>query len=91
MTVASSFQPGHNVQVLKSATALKAYFKSIGITTNKIVYNHCEGGFRSGVYTLILLGLGYPHVYNYDGSWNEWSIQDGQYLVVTGDGRIDGP
>ena len=89
--VPSTLQANHNVQVLKKANELKAYFKSRGITANKTVYNYCEGGFRSGVYTLILLGLGYPHVYNYDGSWNEWSIQDAQYPVVTGDGRVNGP
>ena len=95
--VPSTLQANHNVQILKSAKDLKAHFKSLGITPNKIVYNYCEGGFRSGVYTLILLGLGYPHVYNYDGSWNEWSIQNqnsiqnAQYPVVTGDGRVNGP
>ncbi len=90
LPVPSTLQTSHNVQVLKKAKDLKAYFKNIGITSNKIVYNYCEGGFRSGVYTLVLLGLGYPHVYNYDGSWNEWSIQDAQYPVVTGDGRVTG-
>ncbi|ABQ25755.1 sulfurtransferase [Geotalea uraniireducens] len=89
--VASTLQPGRNVKVLKSAAEIQAHFTSLGITPDKIVYNHCEGGFRSGVYTLILLGLGYPNVYNYDGSWNEWSIQGAAYPVVTGDGRVSGP
>jgi thiosulfate/3-mercaptopyruvate sulfurtransferase len=90
--VASTLQPGRNVKVLKSATEIQAHFTSLGITPDKTVYNFCEGGFRSGVYTLIQLGLGYPNVYNYDGSWNEWSIQDPTlYPVVTGDGRISGP
>jgi thiosulfate/3-mercaptopyruvate sulfurtransferase len=86
--VASSLQKEHNVQVLKSEDELRAHFESLGITPDKIIYNYCEGGFRSGVYTLVLLGLGYPEVYNYDGSWNEWSIQDPDlYPVATGDGR----
>lgn len=89
--VASSFQTGRNVKVLKSAADIQAHFTSLGITPDKIIYNFCEGGFRSGVYTLIQLGLGYTNVYNYDGSWNEWSIQDARYPVVTGDGRISGP
>ena len=89
--VASTLQTNHNVQVLKSESDLRAHFTSIGITPDKVVYNHCEGGFRSGVYTLILLGLGYPSVYNYDGSWNEWAIQGAAYPVVTGDARISGP
>jgi thiosulfate/3-mercaptopyruvate sulfurtransferase len=89
--VPGTLQANHNVQVLKSAKDLQAHFKKLGITSGKIVYNYCEGGFRSGVYTLILLGLGYPHVYNYDGSWNEWSIEGDQYPVATGDGRVAGP
>lgn len=88
---AAAGQPVRNVKVLKSATDIQAHFDSIGVTKDKIVYNFCEGGFRSGVYTLIQLGLGYTNVYNYDGSWNEWSIQDAKYPVVTGDGRISGP
>ena len=88
LPVASTLQASHNVQVLKSEAALRAHFESLGITSDKIVYNYCEGGFRSGVYTLILLGLGYPEVYNYDGSWNEWSLQPGGlYPVAKGDSR----
>lgn len=92
LPVASTLQPGRNVKVLKSAADIQAHFTSLGITPDKIVYNFCEGGFRSGVYTLIQLGLGYTNVFNYDGSWNEWSIQDATlYPVVTGDGRVSGP
>ncbi len=92
LPVASTLQVGRNVKVLKSAADIQAHFNSLGITKDKIVYNFCEGGFRSGVYTLIQLGLGYKNVYNYDGSWNEWSILEPElYLVVTGDGRISGP
>ena len=91
LPVASTLQAGRNVKVLKSAADLQAHFNALGITKDKIVYNFCEGGFRSGVYTLIQLGLGYTSVYNYDGSWNEWSIQDATlYPVVTGDGRTSG-
>ncbi len=92
LPVASTLQAGRNVKVLKSAIDIQAHFDSLGITKDKIVYNFCEGGFRSGVYTLIQLGLGYTNVYNYDGSWNEWSILDPTlYPVVTGDGRVSGP
>jgi thiosulfate/3-mercaptopyruvate sulfurtransferase len=88
LPVASTMQAGRNVKVLKSVADIQLHFDSLGITKDKIVYNFCEGGFRSGVYTLIQLGLGYTSVYNYDGSWNEWSIQDSTlYPVVTGDGR----
>lgn len=89
---AAAGKPVRNVKVLKSAADIQAHFDSLGITKDKVVYNFCEGGFRSGVYTLIQIGLGYPSVFNYDGSWNEWSIQDATlYPVVTGDGRVSGP
>ena len=89
---AAAGQPVRNVKVLKSAADIQAHFDGLGITKDKVVYNFCEGGFRSGVYTLIQLGLGYTNVYNYDGSWNEWSILDStHYPVVTGDGRLSGP
>jgi len=80
-SVKSSFQANHNVHVLKKAEDLKAAFAAKGITPDKAIINYCEGGFRSGVYTLILLGLGYPKVSNYDGSWNEWSKQGDLYPV----------
>jgi len=80
-SVPSSFQKDHNVQVLKKAADLKAAFAAKGITPDKSVINYCEGGFRSGVYTLVLLGLGFPNVSNYDGLWNEWSKQGDQYPV----------
>lgn len=79
--VKSSFQSNHNVQVLKKPADLAAAFAAKGLTKDKTIINYCEGGFRSGVYTLALKGLGYDKVYNYDGSWNEWSKQGEQYPV----------
>ena len=79
--VKSSFQSNHNVQVLKKPAELAAAFAAKGLTKDKTIFNYCEGGFRSGVYTLVLKGLGYDKVYNYDGSWNEWSKQGDQYPV----------
>lgn len=81
--VKSSFQANHNVQVLKKASDLAAAFASKGLTPDKTIFNYCEGGFRSGVYTLVLRGLGYSKAFNYDGSWNEWSKQGPQYPVST--------
>lgn len=85
--VKSSFQPNHNVQVLKKAADIKAALAAKGITPDKTIINYCEGGFRSGVYTLIELGLGYANVSNYDGSWNEWSKQGDLYPVSKADGK----
>ncbi len=80
--VKNSFN-GKNVKVLKKPAELEAAFASKGLTKDKTVFAYCEGGFRSGVYTLVLKGLGFEKVYNYDGSWNEWSKQDDQYPVAT--------
>lgn len=85
--VASTLQKNRNVRILKSEEELRTYFNNLGITKDKTIYNYCEAGNRAGVYTLILLGLGYPRVFNYDGSWNEWSLQNQYYPVETGDGR----
>jgi len=85
--VASTLQKNRNIRILKSEEELRIYFTNLGITPDKTVYNYCEAGNRAGVYTLILLGLGYPRVFNYDGAWNEWSLQGPYYPVETGDAR----
>lgn len=79
--VKNSFD-GKNVKVLKKAVDLESAFAAKGLTKDKTVFNYCEGGFRSGVYTLVMKGLGFDKVYNYDGSWNEWSKQGDQYPVA---------
>lgn len=58
----------------KSFNELKNLYTSKGITADKEVLTYCAIGGRSG-YTWFVLKylLGYPHVRNYDGSWNEWS------------------
>lgn len=84
--VKSSFE-NQNVKVLKKPAELEAAFAAKGITKDKTIINYCEGGFRSAVYTLVLKGLGYENVLNYDGSWNEWSKQGEQYPVSTVAGR----
>ncbi|MCC5639083.1 sulfurtransferase [Nostoc sp. CHAB 5844] len=58
----------------KSFAELKNLYTSQGITADKEVFPYCAIGGRSG-YTWFVLKylLGYPHVRNYDGSWNEWS------------------
>lgn len=58
----------------KSFDQLQALYHSKGVTADKAVFPYCAIGGRSG-YTWFVLKylLGYPHVRNYDGSWNEWS------------------
>ena len=64
----------------KSVEELQTLYSEKGITADKAVITYCAIGARSA-YTWFILKylLGYPHVRNYDGSWNEWSqISDAQ-------------
>ncbi len=61
------------VRVLKSEPELLALLAGHGITPDKEIVAHCQTGIRSSYATLVLLGLGYPRVKNYDGSWIEWA------------------
>jgi thiosulfate/3-mercaptopyruvate sulfurtransferase len=58
----------------KSATELHDLYTSQGITPDKQVFPYCAIGARSACSWFVLKYLlGYPHVRNYDGSWNQWS------------------
>ncbi len=58
----------------KSIEALQDLYGSQGITADKEVFPYCAIGGRSACTWFVLKYLlGYPHVRNYDGSWNEWS------------------
>jgi thiosulfate/3-mercaptopyruvate sulfurtransferase len=58
----------------KSIEALQDLYHSQGITADKEVFPYCAIGGRSACTWFVLKYLlGYPHVRNYDGSWNEWS------------------
>lgn len=61
------------VKVLKSETEIRTLLAKHGITAGKEVIAHCQTGIRSSYATLVLQGLGYAHVKNYDGSWIEWA------------------
>lgn len=58
----------------KSFHELQTLFQSKGITPDKEVFPYCAIGGRSGyIWFVLKYLLGYPHVRNYDGSWNQWS------------------
>lgn len=63
--------------VLKPAEELRALYASRGVTPDKEIIAHCQLGIRA-VHTWFVLKhvLGYPHVKNYDGSWQEWGNRD---------------
>lgn len=75
---------------LKSAGELKALYGDLINGKNVIVY--CQSGVRSAHTTMVLKEvLGAENVYNYDGSWIEWSYKhytenNPQAPVVNGKG-----
>ena len=63
----------NGVKVLKSETAIRTLLANHGITAGHEVIAHCQTGIRSSYAALVLQGLGYSQVKNYDGSWIEWA------------------
>ena len=58
----------------KSSDDLHSLFRSQGVTPEKEIFPYCAIGARAGyIWFVLKYLLGYPHVRNYDGSWNEWS------------------
>lgn len=51
---------------------LERVFKDAGITHEDRVVAYCNGGVAATTVLFSLAMLGYPHLTNYDGSWNEW-------------------
>ncbi|MEL7246378.1 MAG: sulfurtransferase [Cyanobacteria bacterium J06573_2] len=59
---------------LKPVEELRKVYESKGITTDKKIISYCAVGARSAhTWFVLKYLLGYPNVFNYDGSWNEWS------------------
>ncbi len=63
----------NGIKVLKSEAEIVQLLQEHGITSDKEIIAHCQTGIRSSYATLVLLGLGYSKVKNYDGSWIEWA------------------
>lgn len=58
----------------KSATELQDIYTQQKVTPDKLIVPYCAVGGRSAhIWFTLKYLLGYPHVKNYDGSWNEWS------------------
>lgn len=58
----------------KPVEELQQLYNDEGITNHKIIITYCAIGARSASTWFVLKYLlGYPHVRNYDGSWNEYS------------------
>lgn len=63
----------NGVKVLKSEEEIRSLLATSGLSAGKEIIAHCQTGIRSSFASLVLLGLGYPQVQNYDGSWIEWA------------------
>lgn len=63
----------NGVKVLKGEVEIRNLLAEYGITPGQEVIAHCQTGIRSSYATLVLQGLGYTQVKNYDGSWIEWA------------------
>lgn len=61
----------------RSNEELAKLFSSAGVQPQQQVVAYCNGGVAATTILFSLAMLGYPHLTNYDGSWNEWgSRQD---------------
>jgi thiosulfate/3-mercaptopyruvate sulfurtransferase len=59
--------------VLRPLDELRRMYEARGVTPDKEVIAHCQLGIRASHTWFVLKHvLGYPHVRNYDGSWQEW-------------------
>ncbi|MFO7578333.1 MAG: sulfurtransferase [Pelovirga sp.] len=76
------------VKVLKEHSELVSLLLRYGLTSDKEILAHCQTGIRSAYATLVLLGLGYDQVKNYDGSWIEWA-NNPLLPIVNADGNLE--
>jgi thiosulfate/3-mercaptopyruvate sulfurtransferase len=76
------------VKVLKEPAELVSLLQQHGLTADKEILAHCQTGIRSAYATLVLLGLGYDQVKNYDGSWIEWA-NNPPLPIVNADGQLE--
>ncbi len=56
----------------RSQEELAQVFATAGVQTDQRVVAYCNGGVAATTILFSLALLGYPHLTNYDGSWNEW-------------------
>lgn len=78
----------NGVKVLKAADQIVKLLEAKGLTAEQEIVAHCQTGIRSSYATLVLLGLGYEKVKNYDGSWIEWA-NNPSLPIVNAEGKLE--
>jgi thiosulfate/3-mercaptopyruvate sulfurtransferase len=67
----------HGTKKFRPIKELRIQFANFGLTPNDTIIVYCHSGVRSSHTTFVLKQLlGYKHVWNYDGSWIEWSAEE---------------
>lgn len=74
--------------MLKERDEIITLLQANGLTNDKEIVAHCQTGIRSSYTTLVLLGLGYERVKNYDGSWIEWA-NNPTLPIININGQVD--
>ena len=59
----------------RSHDELRRAAESAGIQPDRQVIAYCNGGVAATSVLFALNLIGYPHLTNYDGSWNEWGAR----------------
>jgi thiosulfate/3-mercaptopyruvate sulfurtransferase len=62
--------------VFRSNEDLAQVFSEAHVSTDERVIAYCNGGVAATTVLFSLAMLGYPHLTNYDGSWNEWGSRE---------------
>lgn len=65
----------------KSLADLERIFDRLGVSKEDKIIVYCHSGVRSShTYFVLTELLGYKNVFNYDGSWTEWSHTEYPYI-----------
>ncbi len=56
----------------RSHDELQRSFNALNVLPDQHIIAYCNGGVAATTALFSLAMLGYPHLTNYDGSWNEW-------------------
>ncbi|HLK60712.1 MAG TPA: sulfurtransferase [Chthonomonadaceae bacterium] len=62
--------------VFRAPEELQAVANAAGAAPDAHIVAYCNGGVAATSVLFALSMLGYPHLTNYDGSWNEWGQRD---------------